>query len=154
MKRLAIAAPALLVIAIAGCGSDNGNSAEEGAAPRGPAGTQTINVIATEFKLDPSDPTVKKGVVAFKVTNDGKVAHSLEVHAPSGEVELDRALRPGQSGTLEVNMSRAGRYEWYCPIDGHKASGMEGEITVADGRSGGGGGGSPSEDDSGGGVGY
>jgi uncharacterized cupredoxin-like copper-binding protein len=154
MKRMAMATPALVVIGLTGCGTDNGNGAEERAAPRAPAGAQTIKVSETEFKLDPSDPKVKKGVVNFEVTNDGKVTHSLEVEGPGGEVELDKALQPGQSGTLKVNMSKAGRYEWYCPIDGHKASGMEGEITVADGRSGGGGGASQSEDDSGGGSAY
>jgi hypothetical protein len=51
-------------------------------------------------------------------------------------------------------MSKAGRYEWYCPIDGHKASGTEGEMTVADGRSGGGGGAPEGGDDSGGGSAY
>lgn len=149
-----MATPALLVIGLTGCGSDNGNASEERAAPKAAAGAQTIKVSETEFKLDPSDPKVKKGIVDFEVTNDGKVTHSLEVEGPSGELELDKALEPGQSGTLKVDMSKAGRYEWYCPIDGHKASGMEGEITVADGRSGGGGGAPQSEDDSGGGSAY
>jgi uncharacterized cupredoxin-like copper-binding protein len=152
MKSLAIATAALLAIGLTGCGSDNGNGAES-AAPTAPAQAQTINVSETEFKLDPSDPKVKKGVVNFNVTNDGKVVHSLEVEGPSGEVELEKVLRPGQSGTLKVNMNKAGAYEWYCPVGDHKASGMEGEITVVDG-SGGGGGASPSEDDSGGGSAY
>jgi uncharacterized cupredoxin-like copper-binding protein len=154
MKRLAMATPALLVIGLAGCGGDDGNGAGERAAPRAAAAAQTIKVSETEFRLDPADPKDKKGVVDFKVTNDGKVTHSLEVEGPSGELELDKALQPGQSGTLRVNMSKAGRYVWYCPIDGHKASGMEGEITVANGGSGGGAGASQSEDDSGGGPAY
>jgi uncharacterized cupredoxin-like copper-binding protein len=138
---------------VTACGGD-GNGAEERAAPRAAPAEQTIKVSETEFKLAPSDPKVKKGTVNFEVTNDGKVTHSLEVEGPSGELELEKALQPGQSGALRVNMSKAGRYEWYCPIDGHKASGMEGEITVADGGSGGGGGASQSEDDSGGGSAY
>jgi uncharacterized cupredoxin-like copper-binding protein len=154
MNRLTMAAPALLVIGLTGCGGDNGNGTGESAAPGTPARAQTIRVSETEFKLDPSAPKVKRGVVEFKVTNDGKVTHSLEVEGPSGEVELEKALQPGQSGTLEVDLSRAGRYEWYCPVGGHKALGMEGEITVADGRSGGGAGASPSGDESGGGSGY
>ena len=139
MKWLGVATSALFVIGLTGCGGDDGNGPEETAAPKAAAGAQTLKVSETEFKLDPSDPKVKKGIVNFEVTNDGKVTHSLEVEGPSGELELEKALQPGRSGTLRVNMSKAGRYEWYCPIDGHKDSGMRGEITVGAKSAGGGG---------------
>jgi uncharacterized cupredoxin-like copper-binding protein len=150
MKALAMTTATLLVIGLLGCGSDD---AKEPAAQGTSGGSQTVDVSETEFKLDPSDPKVDKGVVTFKVTNDGKATHSLEVEGPDGEVELEKALQPGQSGALKVNLSRAGTYEWYCPIDGHKDSGMRGEITVGDGGSAGGG--APKDaDESGGGSAY
>jgi uncharacterized cupredoxin-like copper-binding protein len=151
MKALAMTTAALLVVAVLGCGSDED---EEPAAQRAASGSQTVAVSETEFKLDPADPKVDKGVVTFKVSNDGKATHSLEVEGPDGEVELDKALQPGRSGTLEVNLSRAGKYEWYCPIDGHKDSGMRGEITVGDGGSAGAGGAPNDADEGGGGLSY
>jgi uncharacterized cupredoxin-like copper-binding protein len=150
MKALAAMTAALLVIGLLGCGSED---AEEPAAQRASGGSQTVEVRETEFKLDPADPKVDKGVVVFEVSNDGKATHSLEVEGPDGDVELEKALQPGQSGTLEVNLNRAGTFQWYCPIDGHRDSGMRGEITVGEGGSGGGG--APNDaDESGGGLSY
>jgi uncharacterized cupredoxin-like copper-binding protein len=155
MKPLAVTTATLLVIGLLGCGGDDGTESQnEPAAPRTSGSAQTVEVSETEFKLTPSDPKVEKGVVDFKVANDGKATHSLEVEGPGGEVELEKELQPGQSGTLEVDLSRDGTYEWYCPIDGHKDSGMQGEIVVGDGGSAGGGGTSKSGNESGGGSSY
>jgi uncharacterized cupredoxin-like copper-binding protein len=135
-----IAAGALLLIAaLAGCGGDNNdnNATTTQEQTTGGAAGQTVNVSETDFKLNPSDPKVKAGVVEFKVTNDGQTGHSLEVEGPGEESKLAKTLQPGESGTLKVNLSKAGKYEWYCPIDGHKAMGMKGEITVTGSSAGG-----------------
>ena len=63
------------------------------------------------------------------VTNDGQTTHALEVEGPGEEVETD-ALAPGESADLTVDLTQPGTYEMYCPIDGHRDQGMEGEITV------------------------
>ena len=106
----------------------------------------TVNVSETEFKLDPANPKVAKtGTVEFKATNDGKIDHALEVEGPDGEVKTP-TITPGKSAEIKVDLSKPGRYEWYCPIDGHKDQGMKGTIVVA----GGGSGGTTTSEDSGG----
>jgi uncharacterized cupredoxin-like copper-binding protein len=129
-------------LGIAGCGGDDNESTATTAATTGAAsgGGQTVNISETEYKLDPSDPTVQAGTVSFKTTNDGSITHNLEVEGPNGEQELEQDLAPGQSGTLTVDLSQPGKYEFYCPIDSHRDRGMEGEITVtgAGGATGGG----------------
>jgi plastocyanin len=140
------------------CGNDTSNSG--GSAPAssssgggGGGGGQTIEVSESEFKLAPANPSVSKvGTVTIQATNDGSITHALEVEGPGGEVKTGD-IQPGKSTTLKADLSKAGTYEWYCPIDGHKAQGMKGEIKVA-----GGGSGKPksddeSKDDSGGGGG-
>ncbi len=150
MRRLAVAALPLLAIALFGCGSSN-NKSKSQATTQATPGAQTINIGETEYKLSPAGPKVgKTGTVTFKVTNNGTVTHSLEVEGPKGEARLGKKLQPGQSGTLRVDLSKAGKYEMYCPVDGHKGLGMKGEITVA----GGGGGTSSKSNDSSGGGGY
>jgi len=140
---VALAMPALMAV---GCGSDN--SGGNGSA--GGSSATTLNVTETEFKLDPADPSVDKtGTVQIKIANDGKVAHALEVEGPGGEAKSD-TIAPGKTGTLDVDLSKSGTYEWYCPIDGHKDKGMKGEIKVA----GGGSGGSSSDDKKSSGGGY
>ena len=121
-------------LALAGCGGDDSSgttaaSSTTTAAQAGGGGS-SVDVSETDYKLNPSDPTVKAGQVTFNVTNDGQVVHNLEVEGPNGEQELNSDLSPGQSGTLSVDLSKPGKYEFYCPVDDHKQMGMEGEITV------------------------
>ena len=153
-RRLTLAVVAIAALGglvVAGCGGDDessttapttGTSSDTG--NQGAQGSSTVNVRETDFKLDPADPTVKAGTVTFKATNDGQVTHNLEVEGPNGEEELPSDLAPGDSGTLTVDLSKPGTYEFYCPVDNHKQMGMEGEITVTGGGGAGGGGGGAS----------
>jgi uncharacterized cupredoxin-like copper-binding protein len=131
-----LALPALLAVALAGCGSDDGGGKSSNASSSAskPAATSTrVAVAETDFKLTPSNPKVKKGTVTFSVANKGKTVHSLEVEGPQGEQQLAEPLKPGESGSLKVSLAKDGKYEWYCPIDNHKGMGMKGEITVGSG---------------------
>ena len=132
------AALALAVVPIAaGCGDDDdedettaATETSTTAAGGGGGAGGTVSVSETDFALNPPNPTVKAGTVTFDVANDGQTEHSLEVEGPGEESELESPLAPGDSGTLEVDLSKPGTYEWYCPVDDHKGMGMRGEITV------------------------
>ena len=43
--------------------------------------------------------------------------------------ELDKTLGPNEMGTLQVNLA-PGTYQVYCPVDGHRESGMRLSLTV------------------------
>jgi uncharacterized cupredoxin-like copper-binding protein len=142
-RGLALAVLAVLAaLAVAGCGGSDSSSSTTSAVETtqsttpaaggggGGGGGETVALSETEYKIDPSDPSAKAGEVTFKVTNDGQITHSLEVEGPAGDEELSKDLAPGANGTLTVDLSQPGKYEFYCPIDGHRAQGMEGEITV------------------------
>lgn len=114
------------VLALAACGSSSSESGTTGQAAAG----QAIAISETEFELDPSSVQVDQaGTVTFRVTNDGTVDHALEVDGQGVEEETE-AIKPGQSAELTVDLSKEGSYEIYCPIDGHRDSGMEGTLTV------------------------
>ena len=152
------AAALCALLALAACGEDREGSVETrtagtdtartGTTPTttGPQGSPvaTVRVSETEFKLDPANPRISQaGIVEFDVSNDGRVVHALEVEGPKGEVETD-TIRPGRSASLKADLSKPGRYVWYCPVGNHRERGMEGRITVA----GGGGAGLPQTDTS------
>jgi uncharacterized cupredoxin-like copper-binding protein len=129
---------ALLALAAAGCGSSSSssNSGDSTSASSSGAAAGTLSVSEKEFSLTPANPKVDKaGKVTISVTNDGTTTHALAVNGPSGKVQTP-ALQPGQSKTLVVDFSKAGSYEWFCPIDGHKGMGMDGHVTVGSGGGG------------------
>ena len=68
----------------------------------------------TDFKIHPPNPRIKAGKVSFKVKNDGGTVHNLEVEGPAGEAIVPSNLNPGQTGTLNVDLSKPGKYEWFA----------------------------------------
>jgi len=147
-----LGAVVVVVAAVSGgCGGSGGtdNSAStaastESSASSGGGVIKTLSVHETEYKLSPNTISLTKpGTYVFKGVNDGTTAHALGVEGNGVDSDIP-AIDPGSSGTLKVTLSKAGTYEIYCPIDGHKALGMKGTITV--GGSGTGGGGTSTDD--------
>jgi plastocyanin len=120
-----------VALAVVACGDDEKNTTEEAQPATGAA--ETVTVRETEFALDPANPRIDApGSVEFRVENDGKAVHALEIEGPGGESKTDD-IQPGGSATLTANLDKPGSYEWYCPIGNHRDLGMEGEITVGGG---------------------
>ena len=138
MRRIALLVGACLALAGCGGGGKSNASPASGAAPR-----QTVTLSEAEFSITPNSVNISRaGTVAVKVRNMGHVTHALEVEG-NGVEEKSGSIQPGQSATLTVKFAKTGSYEMYCPIDGHKAKGMKGTITV--GGSAGTGGGTTTE---------
>jgi plastocyanin len=130
--RIATPLVAVGLIVLSGCGEKRETTT--GGAPAGGPASATLTVSETEFKLNPSSPQAKAGAVTVQVKNDGATDHALEIKTPTGEVKT-AAIAPGKTATLKANLT-PGTYAMYCPIDGHKAKGMQGSVVV--GGSGGG----------------
>jgi uncharacterized cupredoxin-like copper-binding protein len=146
MRRLTLLVPFAMVSVLAGCGSSSSSSSS--AAPASAPATSTSSAAApsgstgggvtlteTEFKITPSSPTVAKaGKITITVKNSGKVTHALAVQTPSGVVKTS-PIAPGATATLTVDVSKAGKYTFFCPIDGHRNLGMQGTLVVGSGAS-------------------
>jgi plastocyanin len=119
---------------LAGCGAGGGGNAPSGK----DTVVKTIRIEETEFALKPAEITLDKpGTYVFKAVNSGDTVHALEVEG-EGIEEVTEEIEPGQSAELKVKL-KAGTYELYCPVDGHKGKGMEGKLTVKEGSGGSGG---------------
>ena len=140
-KLLALIAIAAIPVALAACGSDDSTSTSassettsstaastDSSTTASSGGGQTVKIGESEYKLDPSDATLKAGSVTFDVTNDGTITHNLQIEG-NGVEETTDDLAPGDTGELTVDL-KPGSYEMYCTIDGHKDLGMEGTVTV------------------------
>ena len=128
-----LTATAAIGIVVAACGGGGSQApttsqpaASQPAASAGqPSGT-TISVGATEFAFDPATIVIPAGGGAtVTLINKGTVEHDITVDALSVKI----FAKPGDtvSGTVTA---KAGTYEFYCSIPGHKQAGMVGTLTV------------------------
>jgi plastocyanin len=137
-RRLATLIPFAAALAIAGCGSSSSSSSSppasssNGAVPSGGSsgGGGRVTLSETEFKITPAAPTVADtGTITITVKNSGAITHALAVQTPSGVVKTG-PIPSGSTATLKVDAAKAGRYTFFCPIDHHRASGMQGVLVV------------------------
>jgi uncharacterized cupredoxin-like copper-binding protein len=122
-----------------GGGSKTTTAASTTSAPAaGGSVLKTVTVHETEYKLTPNTISLSKpGTYVFKGVNDGTITHSLSVDG-NGVNASASSIAPGASGTVKVMLPKAGTYEIFCPIDGHKGLGMKATITVGGSGSAGG----------------
>jgi uncharacterized cupredoxin-like copper-binding protein len=79
----------------------------------------------SEFKFTLSKKAVAKGVVSFKFTNKGMIAHDFKIAG-----KRTAALKTGKSQTIKVTFKKAGKYPYLCTLPGHAAAGMKGTLVV------------------------
>jgi len=134
---------ACLALVAAGCGGDDnnddnsssgaqGNSAgsSEPAGGGGGGGASKVKVTADPggaLKWEQTALTAKAGKVTVTMDNESSVPHAVEVEGNGVEEETKTVT--GDSASLTVDL-KAGKYEFYCPVDGHRQAGMEGTLTV------------------------
>jgi uncharacterized cupredoxin-like copper-binding protein len=122
MRKLRTALFALVaLVALAALAS------EVGARPGAQKAT-TVTVSAgkpSEFAFKLSKATIPTGVVHFKVTNNGAIAHDFKIAGKKTKI-----LSPGQSQTITVTFEKAGSFRYLCTVTGHAAAGMKGVLRV------------------------
>ncbi|MFN8053603.1 MAG: multicopper oxidase domain-containing protein [Acidimicrobiales bacterium] len=105
-----------------------------GAAP-GSTETKIVEVMLSEFKVEPASIDVVPGQkVQLVVMNHGTMPHDLKVDGSTGTAMLD----PGAKEIVTVGPFEASTQAW-CTVAGHKEAGMVMDINVT-GAAGGGGG--------------
>jgi plastocyanin len=135
-----------LAIVAAGCGDDNNSDSgssgggqaadtqttETGGGGGGGGGAaQTLKLSADPggaLKFDKSSLTAKAGKVTITLDNPSSIPHAVEIEGHGVEEESGTI---GEGETTKVTATvKPGEYEYYCPVDGHKAAGMTGKLTV------------------------
>lgn len=132
-----------LAIVAAGCGGDDNSSSSsssssgsdtsttEQSSGGGGGAAQTLKISADPggaLKFDKSSLTAKAGKVTIVMDNPSSLPHAVEIEGNGVEEAGDTVEKGGVSkATATV---KAGTYDFYCPVDGHRAAGMEGKLTV------------------------
>jgi plastocyanin len=131
------------VLAVAGCGS---NSSSSGSGS-GAAATSTPSATASStssssgggstlalaadpggaLKFDKTSLSAKAGAVTIAFTNASSTPHAVTVEG-NGVNQAGKVITGGND-SLTVNL-KPGTYKFFCPVDGHRAAGMEGTLVV------------------------
>jgi uncharacterized cupredoxin-like copper-binding protein len=155
-KRLIMLAAPLVAAALvaAGCGGgddnssgssgNNSNASDTGSkssttsttssAASGGGGGSTIKLGADPggaLKFDKTQLTAKAGnVTTIDFDNPSQTPHAVEVEG-NGLEEKKTDTITGSSAKLTLGKLKPGKYEFYCPVPGHKQAGMKGTLTVS-----------------------
>jgi plastocyanin len=147
VPSVALCAALAVMLVVAGCGSSNKKSSSSSAQPApAPApstsgssgasaggGKKSTNLALAadssgQLKFDKSSLSAKSGNVTITMDNPSPVQHAIAVEG-SGVDKKGSTVGMGGKSTVTVPL-KPGKYTFYCPVDGHKAAGMQGALTV------------------------
>lgn len=127
MRRTPVLAAASVVAVAAGglatqaIGSDGGPSAHA---------SKTLKLSSPKsgaLKFNVKKLSVKHGKVTLRFSNPSRVPHAIAVEGKG----VDKDGKTVTKGTSTVTARlKKGKYTFYCPVDGHRAAGMKGTLTV------------------------
>jgi uncharacterized cupredoxin-like copper-binding protein len=80
------------------------------------------------LKFTKTTLSAKAGKVTLKMTNPSAVDHAIGVKG-NGVQQDGSSVSQGGVSTVTANLT-PGKYEFYCPVDGHEQAGMKGTLTV------------------------
>jgi uncharacterized cupredoxin-like copper-binding protein len=143
--------PALALAAIVGASALFSVSCASEGEPEAETPARSIAVTMSDLAFEPSEMMLARGErVELRLSNQGSMEHDFTVdqmpmsgmrmsggmgsgeHAGhgGGGAALHMALAAGSAGTLDFEATEAGRYEYYCTVEGHRAAGMAGMFVV------------------------
>jgi plastocyanin len=132
MMRRTFIALATAAVVLAGCGGgDEESSATATPTATQAAGGEELALAAPEdgsLKFDKSTLSASAGSVTIEFANPSQVPHAVAIEG-NGVQESGETVTESDAPPLTVDL-KAGEYTYYCPVDGHRAAGMEGTLTV------------------------
>jgi len=142
MRRITWSLALLLaagVLLAAGCGDDDDGGGGGASTPEATetatqessgGGGEALTLTADPggaISWEPGELSAAAGSVTIKLVNESSTPHAVEVEGNGVEKESETIT--GGETELTVDLE-PGEYTYYCPVDGHRQSGMEGTLTV------------------------
>jgi len=116
-----------MTVGFAACGGgDDGGSDKAYVEPKGPS-TETIEIEAKNFSFTPDKITANPGIATIELVAENGIHDLVFDGAYPGFIVEAEGGGDAQSKKIDL---KAGKYDFYCSITGHRAAGMEGTLTV------------------------
>ena len=139
-KKIFLFSLVLGMVFVVGCAQSGRPAVTEPTTPPAPApeiaevpkevpepGVKVIRVRGGDFWLEPNSVTVNKGDrVKIIFENVGTIVHDLGIDG-YGRTEI---ISAGSIDTIEFVADKAGTFDMWCSVAGHKEAGMEGSFVV------------------------
>src|SRR5690242_21960440 len=120
----------VIAVALAGCGGGGSkkSSATPAATASGPATTLKLSADKSALKFNKSTLTAPAGKVTIEMSNPSQLSHNAAIEG--GGLDTAGPI-VGNGGTSKVTANlKPGTYTFFCAVDGHRAAGMQGTLTV------------------------
>jgi plastocyanin len=121
------------VLALAACGGGSESSSTTPATTGGGGGGgggSTVNITADPsgaLKYQETDVSATAGSVTIDFTNMSSLPHDVTIEGNGASGGTDVITGSSTSTTIDL---QPGTYTFFCSVDGHRAAGMEGTLTV------------------------
>jgi nitrite reductase (NO-forming) len=84
-----------------------------------------VRIVGSDFSFSPNQVRIAAGsTVSLVLVNDGDLPHDVTI--PALGFRLSTA--PGAKASGSLTVTRAGSYELYCAVPGHREAGMSGML--------------------------
>jgi uncharacterized cupredoxin-like copper-binding protein len=121
---------AAMVIAAVAAGGVVATQVANGAPKRPAKVTLRLSADSSgKLKFNKKSLKAKHGKVTLVMSNPSSLPHAIAVEG-KGVDKDGKTVRKGGTSTVSVTLKK-GKYEFYCPVPGHKAGGMKGTLTVS-----------------------
>lgn len=123
---------AALVLALSACGGGSSSSSTTPATTGGGGGGggSTVKISADPsgaLKYEQTDVSATAGSITIDFTNMSSLAHDVTIEGNGASGATDQITDSTTSTTVDLD---PGTYTFFCSVDGHRAAGMEGTLTV------------------------
>ena len=130
MPLLLVLAASVLALSACGGGSSSSSTTPATTGGGGGGGGSTVQISADPsgaLKYEQTDVSATAGSITIDFTNMSSLPHDVTIEGNGASGATDQITDSTTSTTVDLD---PGTYTFFCSVDGHRAAGMEGTLTV------------------------
>ncbi|HET6657903.1 MAG TPA: plastocyanin/azurin family copper-binding protein [Gaiellaceae bacterium] len=130
MPLLLVLAASVLALSACGGGGSSSSTTPAATGGGGGGGGSTVQISADPsgaLKFEQTDVSATAGSITIDFTNMSSLPHDVQIEGNGASGGTDQITDSSTSATVDLD---PGTYTFFCSVDGHRAAGMEGTLTV------------------------